>query len=216
MKSYILIIFLLIFTGCSFKSAQQDMWRKDAATSFDTYSNYYLKGETTLASVALKSAISSAKSSADLTPLSKIYLGTCALHIAVLIDDSCLEYKAIKDMLKEENNSWDYYHMLQKNFDKITIKNLPPQYADFVTAMQKKDFKSAFYSIKKMSQTSSKLIAASLMREHLNEKEIQNIIDVASFHGYKKAVIRWLEFLKEKSSDVKKQKIQKMLDILTH
>ncbi|WP_331774802.1 hypothetical protein [Sulfurospirillum sp. 1612] len=216
MRSTILILFLLIFTGCSFKTTPQDMWRKNAATAFERYSDYYLKGETALASASLNSAIKNAKSSADLRPLSKIYLGTCALHIAVLIDDPCSEYKAIRDMLDPEHSSWDYYNMLQKNFDNITIKNLPPQYGDFVTAMQKEDFQGAFQSIQKMPKTSSLLIAASLMRKHLNESQIHEIINAASFRGYKKAVVRWLGFLKEKSSGIKKQKIDKMLDLLTH
>lgn len=215
MKIYFLVILLLFFTGCSFKAEQKDTWRKNASNAFDSYSNYYLQDETTLASSSLKEAIGSAKNSANLSPLSKIYLGTCALHVAVLIDDECLEYNQIKDILKEKDSSESYYNMLQKNYDNIDLKSLPPQYSDFVKAMEKKDYRSAFKAIQTIQKTSSKLIAASLMKEHLSKKEIHYIIDEASFSGYKKAVIRWLEFLKEKSNDAEKQKIQKLLNILT-
>jgi uncharacterized protein YfeS len=214
MKTFILIGFVLIFSGCSFKTEQKEMWKQNASSSFDSYANYYLKGEMELASVSLQRAISSAKNSVDLIPLSKIYLGTCALHVAVLKEDKCLEYSSIREMLSEEDTSEDYYNMLQKNFHEVKVENLPLQYIDFVKEIKKEEYKSAFHSIKNMSKISSKLVAAALMREHLNEKEINYIIEEASLSGYKKAVIGWLQFLKEKSDDAEKQKIQKMLDIL--
>ncbi len=216
MKKYILLIFLFVFAGCSFKGAQKDMWIKDASNSFESYSNYYLQGDTRLASVSLKRAEQSAKSSVNLTPLSKIYLGVCALHVAVFIDDKCTQYISIRDIVKNKNNSESYFNMLQKNFGVLKTEYLPEQYVDFANAMKKEDFLSAFKSIKIMPKTSSKLISASLMKEHLSAKDIEYIIDEASFSGYKKAVVRWLKFLEEKSIGAKRQKIEKMLHVLTN
>lgn len=216
MKKYMLIIFILVFSGCSFKSDQKDLWKKNVSNSFDSYVTYYLQGDFRLASIELNRAVSCAKNSVDLSPLSKIYLGKCALDISVLRDVECQEYDSIKDMLEIDNDCDNYHYMLQKNFNKVNLKKLPLQYNNFVKAMKNKDYNNAFNAIRKMQKTSSKLVAAALMKEFLGKNEINYIINEASISGYKRAVISWLKFLKEKSSDVEQQKVQKMLDILTN
>ena len=99
MKIFMLLI-VLFFAGCSFKSDEHDIWRKNATNSFESYSRYFLMGKNQMALVSLKRAINSAKSSANMTPLSKVYLGVCALHVAVLIDDKCEGYLSLSDVLE--------------------------------------------------------------------------------------------------------------------
>ncbi len=209
------ILFMFIFlAGCSFKSDNLGAWKKETSNSFESYTKYYLEGKTRLASVSLKRALDSAKSSADLRPLSKVYLGVCALHVGVLIDDKCDDFLSLDDVLDKNDSSRSYYYMIEKKFRDVRVKSLPKQYRDFVKAVKKSDFKSAKQDIKAMKNISSALIASSLIKEHLNSDDIDFLIQRASLYGYKKAIIRWLKFLKTTSTTKKNRKIDKLLKIL--
>ncbi len=126
MRLFVLLVFLF-FAGCSFKGEQHDTWKKNTTNSFESYSKYFLMGKNQMALVSLKRAIKSAKSSADLTPLSKVYLGVCALHVAVLMGDKCEGYLSLSDVIDKKNTTWSYYYMLQNRFDKVDIDKLPPR-----------------------------------------------------------------------------------------
>ncbi|NPA74102.1 MAG: hypothetical protein GXO12_05260 [Epsilonproteobacteria bacterium] len=211
MKRYIFsLIVIVLFAGCSFKATQKYKYRVDASNSFDSFRDYYLKGQTRLASTALQRAINNAKQGYDIDSLSKIYLGACALHIGVLIDDKCEEYLKIKH-LSQNDSLQDYYHLIEGEFSKI--KNPPKEYSDFVNAMKKGDYKSAFEAVKSMKDSTSKLIAASLMKEHLTKPQINYIINEAASMGYKKAVKRWYGYLKTKSTQKERDIINKKMEL---
>lgn len=213
MKKIIFLIALLL-AGCSLKNESPDIWKKDTSNSFDSYKQYYLEGKTALASVSLKRALKSAKSSADLKPLADVYLGVCALHLAVLINDKCEEYVSLSDVLDKNDTSKNYYYMIEGKFNKVNPDNLPKQYKSFAKQMKIKNYKNAKKEMKKIQSISSMLVAASLIKEHLNTNDIDFLIDRLSLYGYKKAIVRWLKYSKNINSHKKNSKIQKLLKIL--
>ena len=213
MKRYTFILIIaLLFAGCSFKSSPKFKYRVNASNSFDSYTDYYLKGETRLASTELKRAVQNAKEGYDLETLSKIYLGECALHIAILIHDPCDEYNSIKGLLKDKSDE-NYYRMIQGDIENVSIDSLPKEYRSFANYLKHKEYKKAFEAIKEMENVSSKLIAASIMKEHLTKDEIRYILSEASAMGYKKALKSWYSYLKSKSNQEEQKIIDKKMEI---
>ncbi len=210
----VIFVFVFIFSGCSLKESQQNVWIKNSSNSFESYTNYFLKGENRLALVSLKRAIKSAKSSANLKPLAKIYLGVCALNNSVLIKDKCEGYLSILDLLDRDQETLGYYNMLQKRFDKVEIKYLPEQYRDFVGYIKKDDYKKAILRIRNMKNITSMLISASLVKDSLKKDDVDFIINKLSSYGYKKALINWLKYAKKLNSPEKNIKIDRVLSIL--
>ncbi len=208
------IIFIILFAGCSFKINEKYKYRVNASNSFESYKRYYLKGETRLASIALKRALHSAKSGTDVNAIAKIYLGECAMHNALLIKDRCEQYTSIKQLIP--NNKLDgYYNLLQNDIGNISTKYLPSQYKIFIENLKNKNYKNAFKSIQSMQTVSSKLIAASIMKNKLTKKEIKYIIKVSSSVGYKHATLRWYELLKKKSAPKERKIIDKKIEVFT-
>ena len=138
------------------------------------------------------------------------------LHVSVLEDDDCKKYKELDDLVtSDELRSYSLF--LQNKITKDDIKNLPSRYQDFSEYVQKKEYKNAQKELEKMDDIVSKMVAASLIREYLDPKSIKNIIDEASFYGYKKAVINWMKFYETKVTDsTERDLINKKLKILNH
>jgi len=144
-KSIFLLI-VLIFAGCSFKTNERFKYRVDASNSFDSFKKYYLQGKTRLASISLKRALKNAKDGSDINSIAKIYLGECALHSAMLINDTCKEYQQIKSLTNDKSLE-NYYQLLRKNFKQIDTKFLPEQYKDFAENLKSKNYKNAINSL---------------------------------------------------------------------
>lgn len=214
MKLAIIILFLFIsFQGCSFKSAQ-NQWEFNSSSSFNSYTKYFLIDEQELAKSDLEKAIKYAKQSANLEQLARIYLGACALNISVGEDSKCKNYLEIEDLVSsKELNA--YYLMLVGNEEKYEIEYLPKQYQSFIKYKSLQKYDLAFESIKSMEQTSSEFIAASLIKKHLNKSQIKYLINKASFYGYKKIVLFWLNhnYLLENNLQ-EKERIAKKIKIL--
>lgn len=198
-KIAILTISLILFSACSFKTPP-NQWQYKSTSAFDSYTKNFLSANDALARNDLNRAKKHAKSSADLTMLSRIYLGKCALNISVGIEDECIEYKKIADVVN--NKALDaYYNFITLNLDASKIEHLDASYKDFALYLAKKDFKNADAQISKISKPTSKLLSASLMKEQLSSKTIQEMIKISSFHGYKKSVLFWLNEAKVKTTD---------------
>ncbi len=214
MKIFILTIFiLLLFQGCSFKSPD-NQWQYNSASAFNSYSKNFLTNNDEIAEDDLNRAIKYAKQSANLEQLSRIYLGVCALNISVGKQDDCNEYKKIEDLVPSLELK-AYFLMLQNTLEKKDIENIPSQYHSFSKYKNTKKYSKAFESIKDIEQSSSKFIAASMLKDKLNKLEIKFIIKEASFYGFKKVVLFWLDYLKQIETDKQeKNKIEKKIFIL--
>lgn len=208
-----LLLIIVFLSACSVKTPP-NQWEYKSAKAFGSYTKYFLGSNEVLAKDSLKTAVKHAKLSGDLNQLARIYLGECALNISVGEMDTCVKYKNIKDLV-DSNELEAYYHMLQKSLTSEEIAYLPKQYRAFAASYGSKKYDGAFEHIMSMDELTSKFIAASLIKESLNKEKIEYLIETASFPGYKKLVVFWLENLENLEDDPhKKEKIRKKIGIL--
>ncbi len=211
--SYILF-FSLFFIGCSFKTVD-NKYEYKTTNAFSSYTHNFLSSNDLLASNDIKMAIKYSKQSANLKSLSKIYLGECALNISVGKIDSCKKYINIKDLVDNRDKLDAYYSLVTLSLEKNQIKNLPKIYQKFAVYKMNNQYKKAYKEIIQMNNITSQLISASLIKDNLNKIEINNIINLSSFFGYKKSNIFWLSKLKQLTTNKKeKLNISKKLLIL--
>jgi len=214
MRNFIIFsIFLFIFSGCSFQAPQNHNQFK-TSSAFSSYINNFLSANDTLAKSDLKRSIQHAKKSADFKALANIYLGECALNISVGIDDSCEKYIKIRDLVGTKTTN-AYFNLVTNQLQKKEISHLPEVYQDFALQRYNRAFNSAYEEIQGMQNISSQLISASLIKESLTQHQIETLIKRASFFGYKKSILFWLEELKSSTDDRElKEKITKKISLL--
>ena len=66
-----------------------------------------------------------------------------------------------------------------------------------------------------MDKITSKLLAAALIKKEMDKKSVQKVLALASFFGYKKVVLFWLEESKKYADEKEIQIIEKKIQILT-
>jgi len=207
------LLLLIILSGCSLKTPPNE-WQYKSSGAFSRYTQDFLTGNETLAKNDLARAIKHAKKSADLTQLAKIYLGECALNISVGIDDACKNYANISDLV-DDDMLHAYYDFIRLSLKKEQIPYLPKEYHSFAKSLIKKDFKSANEDIFNMPKATSSLLCASLIKENIDLRSREKIVNLASYHGYKKAVLFWLhESIKKSTDREERKKMRKKISIL--
>ena len=202
---YLLIVLLLIFTGCSSKKLP-NTWEHKSASSTKSYIHYYLQERDTLAKAEYKRAIKSAKQSASLDTLAKIYLTKCSLNHLLYVEDSCQEYLEIKHLLDDKSLDNYYQFISNKPFDSA---DLPEQYREFALT---KDMTSKKKVLFEMESLYSQLLAASLIKDELNDKDILELLKRSSYHGYRRVNLVLLERLAQTTSSekLKKESLEKI------
>lgn len=208
----ILSLSLLFLSACSFKSPP-NQWQYKSTTAFDSYTKNFLSSNDSLAKNDLSRAIEHAKQSADLTMLARVYLGKCALNISVGIIDSCKEYENIFTLV-DDKSLYAYYNFITLK-PNASLADLDVKYKDFALHLSNKDFTNANDELMKISKQTSKLLCASLMKEKLSNTTRNEMIKTASFYGYKRSVLFWLNELKANTTDEERVKnISKKIFIL--
>jgi hypothetical protein len=203
----------LFISGCSFQTPPNN-WQYKSSNAFESYTKNFLQDHTIMAKNDLSRAQEHARMSADLTMLARIYLGKCALNIAVGVEDHCQEYLELQALV-QDNSLQAYYALLQKNTNAEHITQLPKQYQDFANALYAQKYTKAFDAIVSLEPISSQLIAASLIKSQLTDLQREKMIDIASFYGYKKAVLFWLQEAKNSATNLQKvQEIETKITIL--
>lgn len=212
-KLIVYILIITLFSACSFKSKPNE-WKYKSINAFSSYTKNFLSSKDALAKSDLKRAVEHAKSSAELTQLSRIYLGECALNISVGIDDSCKSYKEVSELVKDKSLE-SYYLFISSTMGQNDLATLDSNYQDFSEYTINKEYSKAIKELFSMDKITSKLLSASLIKDHLSFDEVDELIKSASFYGYKKSVIFWLNVQKSKSSSESiKKAIEKKIKIL--
>ena len=193
LKIFIALFLSVFFAACSFK-APINQWEINSANAYNSYTKNFLKQNLEIANSDLNSAIKYAKQSANLNQLSRIYLGKCALNNSIGIEDKCLEYIKIKDLV-QSNKLKAYYQMLKDDLSLENMNFLPKQYKDFYKYKLEKNYEKAFESLKSSEQITSLFLASSLIQNNLTKTQIEYLIEKASFYGYKSLVLFWLKNL---------------------
>ena len=210
-----LILVTLFFTSCSFKAPQNE-WQYKSSNAFSSYTKNFLSNNDTLAKNDLSRAIQHAKQSADLTQLARVYLGECALNISVGIKDSCQEYLDISELIEDKKLD-TYYHFITHSLQEKNINFLQKNYKKYALNIANSNFKEANKNILEMKRVTSSLLCGVLIKENLEMKSRDEITKLASFYGYKKAVLFWLREQKRFTKDKREIKyIDKKIKILTN
>ena len=204
---------IISFVSCSLQTPK-DEWQYKSANAFSSFTKNFLSDNEALAKNDLKRAIKQAKQSADITQLAKVYLGECALDISVGEESRCEKYKNISELL--QNKKLDaYYDFLTHSYQDNTIKYLPQHYREFASHLKNSEYSKANQDIFEIKKESSALLAGALIKNNLDEKTRKHLIKMASFHGYKKVVLFWLdEELKTLKNEKSFQKVQKKITLL--
>lgn len=214
-KIIILIISAILFTSCSIKTPKNE-WQYKSANAYNSYVKNFLSANELLADNDLSRAIKHAKQSANLTHLAKIYLGECALRISVGEQKSCEKYKEISSLVKSKELD-SYYNFITLNIKTEDIKYLPKHHQSFAYNLNEKNFKEVDKDIRDMKKTTSSLLCGALAKENINNSLREKLIKDASFNGYKKSAIFWLEeILKHSDNQEKNKTIKRKIFILNN
>ncbi|MDD2791470.1 MAG: hypothetical protein PHU40_12510 [Sulfurimonas sp.] len=214
MKSTLFLLLVsLLFSACSF-TAKPNKWEYDSAAAFESYSKNFLRGQDNLAKNDLERAVAHAKSGSDFKMLATIYLGECALHISVGNEDNCQKYLDLKEIVNDPALE-AYYHFINATLTKEEIPLLPSIYQNYVWHIRYNEFTKAQQDIAYMTKVSSKLLASTLMKENLDTKTRERMIELGSYYGYKKVVLFWLEETKKQTKNKKElELLDKKISIL--
>lgn len=204
-KVILLACTLIFLSACSTSTPKND-WQIQSVNAYESHQKHFLQNDDSLSNIDLKRAIKYAKQSSDLTTLATIHLSKCALHVSVLEEDSCQEYLSLEPLVKDDKLH-SYYLFLQNNYNQNDIKNLPSKYQTFATYKLQKNYVAVQKEILASDDIISKMIMGSLMKDSLHVSTVKSIIYKASFYGYKKSVISWMEFYRTKTTDLKEKNI---------
>lgn len=212
-RVFVVLLIVTIFVGCSLKT-KPNLWEYKSAQAFESFKNNFLKGRESLAKSDLKRAVEIAKSSDDLTQLASIYLGKCALELAVGQKDKCEDFHQIQKLVRSKKLD-NYYYFLQNDTKRLDPKFLPKRYKGFANVLKKGDYKAANKAIESIEDPVSAMVSLSLLGDKALKKSIKNVLKKVSFYGYKKGVIYLLGRLVKKTIDPQeKEKLQKKIAVL--
>lgn len=212
-KLFLYSLILLLFSACSFETPPNE-WQFKSIDAFDSYQKNFLSSNDLLAKNDLNRAIKHAKSSDDLTTLARIYLGECALNKSVGVSDKCDNYEKISSLIKDEALN-SYFLFINLKGSSESLKSVPKQYQNISYYLKENDYKSANDMLKEIKEPTSMFLCGALLGEHIDAKSIDKIIDIASFYGYKKAVLYWLNIKKDRTIDqIEKEKIAQKISVL--
>jgi hypothetical protein len=200
--------------GCS-APKHEDAWRYQSAAATKAYGEHFLKDERVQVESNYSQAERTAKQSGDLVPLARLYLSECALNIAVLVEERCEAFAQTRDVHDDAQLN-AYYAMLTGSMTKSQVGELPQQYRSFARAYLSKELKKIRREVDGITPLRSRLVAASIARHYLTDKELDKLIGEASHLGYRRAVIAWMQYQKETTADAeKKLLLERKLELLT-
>jgi hypothetical protein len=207
MKTLFLSLFItLFFAACSFKTPP-NQWQIKANNALQQYQKNFLSNQMLLANNDLKRSINHAKQSSDLTTLGAVYLTQCAMEkIAHLPLDGCYMYQKITSLIDSKEQK-AYQAFIQNVLQEEHLTHLDKKYHAFAQALFQNNQLQAKKELFKLESVISRLLAASLIKEHLTHDEINILIEQSSFYGYKKATLFWLHWLSFKFNDTKAHKL---------
>lgn len=196
---WLLMLVPLLFAACS-TPQHEDSWRYQAATATEAYAEHFLKDERLLVQSNYSHAERSARQSADLESLARLYLTRCALKRAVFEADGCEEAAELTLLLGDAGLS-AYYAMLTASLPPEQISDLPPQYRRFGYALLSGDGDRICRTAMAVTPLRSRLVAAALVRDRLDPSDIETLIEDASHPGYRRAVLAWMRYLSDITTD---------------
>lgn len=205
---------LFLLAGCA-APKHADAWRYQSAAATKAYGEHFLKDERVQVESNYSQAERTAKQSADLVPLARLYLSACALNIAVLVEDTCESFAQTRSV-HDDAELAAYYAMLTGTMTETEVADLPNRYRSFARAYLSKKPEKIRNTVDGITPLRSRLVAASIARHYLTDQQLDVLISEASHLGYRRAVIAWMRYQKETTADAeKKLLLERKLELLT-
>ncbi len=217
MKTFVLFFITLLFLqSCSYVQPK-NQWQYQTTSSLKAYIEHYLEGNTLRARSDLKNAREEASRSAALHTLIDVELSVCATDISILKPNPCPKASKLLK-LDPDTNQKAYFDLLNNQLSPVQIDNLPSRYQNFAASLLAGDIETINNTIHTIEPITSRLLASALIKDKLSNKNIQNLIDTLSYHGYKQAILAWLTLQIDKEEDPKKQEnlIEKRKVLISH
>ena len=192
---YLLACFLLL-AGCSTKAVPD--WIKASHHQLESYKKHSLQGRDRLAEISFHKTVSEIKSGGDLRLLQIAYLTRYALQAAVLESFDDQDYRKLEAVEPHPENI-HFHAFLLGAFDRVDEQFLPPQYRQFLRACKNGKQSDIDLAITVIEDPLSRLIASGLAvkKQLYREQTINTAIQTASEQGWKKALLVYLEKLRD-------------------
>jgi hypothetical protein len=195
-KVLTLLACFILLAGCSAKAVPD--WIKTSHNQLESFKKHYLQGRDHLAETNFLKTIESIKSCGDLHLLQIAYLTRYAVQTSVLEGFDDLDYRWLEAIEPHPENI-HFHAFLKGAFDRVDEQYLPPQYRSFLRACKNGKQADVDRTITTMEDPLSRLIAAGLavQKQLYHEKTINTAIQTASEQGWKKALLVYLEKLRD-------------------
>lgn len=213
-KTYLVFLSLLALLSSCSNPQPENKWQHDAAGMCLSYQKHFLEAKDLRAALDLRHARKSASYSAQLKTLIDIELTACAMELSVLSSYTCDEVSKLLE-LEPDDKQKAYYHLLNSQLIDEEIPQLPSQYRDFASSLLQGNIQSINQNIAKIEPLSSRLVAAALAKDKIDDKNINALIERLSFKGYKKPLLSWMYVQMQKEQDTKeKARLLKKIKVL--
>ena len=183
MKNFVLnSLLVLALAACGSKPVQPD-WKANAASSLKSYSNAYLKGETSVAGADFARARMEMASTGRPDLVAHAELHRCATRVASLEFDDCPGFLAVAQDATAAERAYAQY--LSGRWEGIDAALLPEQHRGVVQGQA---------ALPAMADPLARLVAAGvLMRaERLTPADIAAATQAASDQGWRRPLLMWL------------------------
>ena len=206
---YLLIACIVLLSGCSFKQPQ-NRWELNAINATQAYQSNFLRSYDVAAKKDLQRAVAHAKKSANLQTLAKIYLTKCAMQVTVFEHPKCSDFIQLQEVLQDVSLA-AYKALLTRGITHNQIELLPKRYRKFAASLLQNETGKTIEAMQAIEDIHSRFIAAALIKEALDSKQIDAIINLSSHRGYDKITKAWLAYKYKKFGDEKAKKILQIM-----
>lgn len=198
MKALFIISSFILLAACGSGGPPPPDWKTDSADLIERYKKHALMGENTLAERYFQQAITATGGAGRVADTARLWLVRCATRRAMLIDDSCTEYRELAG-IEPHPADHAYYQFLTLDWGAVDVSLLPSQHRELVRspAGKKQD------TLDQVTDPLARLLEASLlvMRQESNPAVLSIATETASSRGWRQPLLTYLK-LQEKQAAV--------------
>jgi len=204
--------------GCFSKTSPD--WQRSGFNNLEKFKESFLSGDDERATLYYERALTEIKKSGRLDILAKVFLTKCAVKVAALEQEECSDFLQIRDLI-QDNAIHNYFEFITGNFHNVDIRLLPEEYRAFFKAFTKRSIPAINDAVGDIQFPLSRIIAVGLsVKQGISDSTtIDFALDVASEHGWKKILIRYLEAMKilhEQNGEIARaDEVQRWINVIT-
>lgn len=198
MKTLLACACVFLLAACGSGGPPPPDWKTDAADLITRYQKHALLGENTLAERYFQQALAATGGAGQLEETARLWLVRCATRRAMLIQDSCDDYRTLVEA-GARNDDLAYYQWITLQWQTLNPAHLPAHYTRLLGA--EPDKRSA--QLAAMTDPLSRLLAASLLVQQNPDDALalSSAIDTASAQGWRQPLLTLLHLRLTRPAD---------------